>query len=93
MENQNLEEFITNHPDWYIEKDELVTGFEFADFGAVKTIMPKLLQLIEKVDHHPMVTFGYNSIEIRTTTHDKGNKITDKDLSLAEEISNLIAQD
>ena len=91
MENKKLEEFISTYPDWYQEEDELVAGFEFAAFDVVKDIVPKLMDVIEKEDHHPTVTFGYNTIEIRTTTHDAGNKITEKDLSLAEKISEVIA--
>lgn len=89
MENK-IETFIEKYPDWYQEDNALVAGFEFASFTGLKNLIPKLLDLIEKENHHPTVNFDYNTIEIKTTTHDAGDKVTEKDLALAEKISELI---
>lgn len=91
MSNFDLELFCTQHPDWYVEDDCLVAGFEFVDFTGVTKVLPELLTVITECDHHPVVTFDYNTIEIRTTTHDAGNTITDRDFDLAEKLSTVFA--
>jgi 4a-hydroxytetrahydrobiopterin dehydratase len=89
--DRQIETFITNHPDWYVEGDELVAGFEFKDFIAVQEIVGKIMKIATEQDHHPAVTFGYNTVEIKTVTHDAGNTITEKDFKLAEAISKVVA--
>ncbi len=90
MNSKEIEYFISEFPDWYQEGEELVAGFEFEDFQGVTALLTHLVEIIEECDHHPTVTFGYNTIEIKTTTHDEGNKITQKDLEIARKISNLV---
>ena len=90
MERDKLEAFFAEYPDWYQEEDELVAGFEFADFEGVKNLLSSLTSVIDEQNHHPTVTFGYNTIEIRTTTHDAGGAITEKDLELAKKVSALL---
>ena len=38
---------------------------------------------IEKLNHHPEWTNVYNKVEVRLTTHDAGNIVTEKDWELA----------
>ncbi len=86
----NIEAFIADHADWYVEDEKLVAGFEFTSFSAVKDAVTEIMRLAGKYDHHPEVTFGYNTIEVKTVTHDAGNQITEKDLKLAEVISEFM---
>jgi 4a-hydroxytetrahydrobiopterin dehydratase len=87
----DIETFITKHPDWYEEMGFLVAGYEFADFAGVQAAVAGIMNIASEQDHHPEVTFGYNTILVRTVTHDAGNKITEKDFALAEVISDLMA--
>ena len=89
MEKQ-INEFIDAHPDWYLEDDQLVAGFEFESFAGVEALISDLMLVIQKHDHHPTVTFTYSTVEIKTTTHDTGNTVTEKDLALAAEVSSLL---
>ncbi|OYY54785.1 MAG: hypothetical protein B7Y53_05305, partial [Halothiobacillus sp. 28-55-5] len=47
--------------------------------------------LAEKQAHHPVLTLGYNALEIRLTTHD-AHALTEKDYHLASEIDRLLAE-
>lgn len=87
---QNIEQFIADHADWYVEEEKLAAGFEFTSFTAVKDTVTEIMRLAGEYDHHPEVTFGYNTIEVKTVTHDEGNQITEKDLKLAEAISEMV---
>ncbi|MEI2739327.1 MAG: 4a-hydroxytetrahydrobiopterin dehydratase [Chitinophagaceae bacterium] len=52
--------------------------------------MTRVAMEAEKMDHHPLWTNVYNTVEIWLSTHDAGNIITDKDHKLAKKIDALI---
>ena len=89
--DKETEQFITGHSDWHEEEGKLVGRFGLSSFDAVREVVSKIMNIAEEHDHHPEVTFGYNVVEVKTVTHDKGNTITEKDLKLAEAISNTIS--
>jgi 4a-hydroxytetrahydrobiopterin dehydratase len=68
---------------WKEENDALTKTFVFADFAAALTWMVKAGFVIDRVDHHPEWTNVYNKVHVKLTTHDSGNKVTDKDRKLA----------
>lgn len=67
----------------------LVKEFSFKNFVQAWGFMSSVALLAEKMDHHPDWSNVYNRVSIRLTTHDAGNKITDKDRKLAAEIDKL----
>ena len=44
----------------------------------------------EKIDHHPLLTNVYNTVEIWLSTHDAGDIVTEKDHQLAKKIDAII---
>jgi len=44
----------------------------------------------EKMDHHPLWTNVWNTVEIWLSTHDAGDIVTDKDRKLADKIEKLM---
>jgi 4a-hydroxytetrahydrobiopterin dehydratase len=67
----------------------LTKEFKFNDFVSAWAFMSSVALLAEKMDHHPEWTNVYNRVSIRLSTHDAGNKITDKDRHLAMQIDKL----
>ncbi|NEU09269.1 4a-hydroxytetrahydrobiopterin dehydratase [Flavihumibacter sp. R14] len=67
----------------------LVKEFKFKNFIEAWAFMSRVALIAEKMDHHPDWTNVYNQVNIRLSTHDAGNKITDKDRKLASEIDKL----
>jgi 4a-hydroxytetrahydrobiopterin dehydratase len=74
---------------WTEENNELVKKFKFSDFSEAFGFMTRVAILAEKQNHHPWWSNVYNEVEIRLTTHDAGNTITDKDRELATAIDEL----
>jgi 4a-hydroxytetrahydrobiopterin dehydratase len=74
---------------WTTEKDSLYRKFTLKDFGEAFAFMTRVALIAEKMDHHPKWTNVYNTVEIWLSTHDAGNKITEKDRQLAEKIDAL----
>ena len=75
---------------WKEENDKLNRTFKFKNFIEAWGFMSQVAILAEKAAHHPEWKNIYNKVEISLTTHDKGNKITDKDRNLAAKINELI---
>lgn len=67
----------------------LVKEFKFKNFVEAWGFMSSVALLAEKMDHHPDWSNVYNRVSIRLSTHDAGNKITDKDRKLAADIDKL----
>jgi 4a-hydroxytetrahydrobiopterin dehydratase len=75
--------------EWLESNDSLVKTFSFKDFKQAFGFMTKVALLAEKHNHHPWWCNIYNIVEIRLSTHEYGNKITEKDKLLASEIDKL----
>lgn len=75
---------------WTEKNDELIREFVFEDFIHAWAFMSKVAIVAEKMNHHPNWTNVYNKVTIRLSTHDAGNKVTDKDRKLALEIDKFL---
>lgn len=75
---------------WKEIDNELVREFEFKDFSEAFAFMTRVAILAEKHDHHPWWSNVYNKVTIKLTSHDAGNKITEKDKNLAKEIGQIL---
>lgn len=74
---------------WKEENNSLVRNFEFKDFLEAFGFMTQVALLAEKMDHHPNWYNVYNRVEIRLSTHDAGNTVTDRDRKLAHAIDRV----
>ena len=64
--------------------------FEFANFSEAFAFMTRVAMEAEKMNHHPLWTNVWNSVEIWLSTHDAGDVVTEKDKKLAERIDKLL---
>ncbi|MDX9941325.1 MAG: 4a-hydroxytetrahydrobiopterin dehydratase [Bacteroidales bacterium] len=71
---------------WKEENKQLIKQFEFRDFSETFAFMTRVAFLAEQHKHHPEWTNVYNKLEIRLSTHDAGNMVTEKDRKLAAAI-------
>jgi 4a-hydroxytetrahydrobiopterin dehydratase len=76
---------------WKEINNELVKTFEFKDFSEAFAFMTRVAIEAEKQNHHPWWSNVYNKVEIKLTTHDAGNIVTEKDHQLAKAIDLLSA--
>jgi 4a-hydroxytetrahydrobiopterin dehydratase len=75
---------------WIEENKQLVKKFEFNNFSEAFAFMTRVAIEAEKLNHHPFWTNVYNKVEVRLSTHDAGDIVTDKDHKLAERIDALL---
>ncbi len=71
---------------WEEKDNALYRRFEFADFAEAFAFMTRVAMEAEKMNHHPNWTNVWNRVEIRLSTHDAGNTVTDKDRKLSKKI-------
>lgn len=71
---------------WTFEEDTLRKTFELKDFRAAISFIVRMAFYAEELNHHPDLRNVYNRVEVRLSTHDAGNKVTEKDLELARAI-------
>lgn len=76
-------------PNWKHARDALTHTFEFGSFKEAMSFMVRVGFEAESLDHHPEWTNVYNKVFVRLTTHDAGNKVSEKDLLLAKRIAVL----
>jgi 4a-hydroxytetrahydrobiopterin dehydratase len=75
---------------WKEENDKLVRIFKFRNFSEAFAFMTRVAFIAEKADHHPEWKNVYNTVEIALSTHDAGNKVTEKDRKMAAAIDKLL---
>ena len=78
---------------WKEENNKLYSKFEFNNFSEAFAFMTRVAIEAEKMDHHPLWTNVYNTVEIWLSTHSAGDVITDKDRKLALRIDALRTND
>ena len=74
---------------WKEEKDALHGEFKFADFKQAWAFMTEIAFHAEDQNHHPEWSNVYNTVNIKLTTHDAGNTVTEKDRKLAKTIETV----
>lgn len=84
-----LQEWLATCPRWAVQQDEIVAAYKFKNFVEAFGFMARVAVVAEKHNHHPRIENTYNKVTLSMTTHDADNKITTKDLKLAEEIESL----
>jgi 4a-hydroxytetrahydrobiopterin dehydratase len=76
---------------WTEQDNKLYRKFNFKDFNEAFAFMTRVAMIAEKMDHHPLWTNVYNTVEIWLSTHDAGDIITDKDRKLAKKIDAIVS--
>ena len=74
---------------WRETDNALVADLQFKNFVDAFAFMTEVAELAEQHQHHPEWSNVYNRVSIRLTTHDAGNRVTDKDRRLADAINSI----
>lgn len=77
---------------WTEIDHQLVATFQFKDFAEAFSFMTEVAFHAERMNHHPNWSNVWNRVEIRLSTHDAGNVVTEKDRALADCINAVYAR-
>ena len=76
---------------WQEDNNKLYRKFQFKDFSQAFAFMTRVALAAEAINHHPLWTNVYNTVEIWLSTHDAGDVVTEKDRQLARKIDAISA--
>ena len=88
-----LDHALAGLTDWHLDEGALRRDLRFADFVAAFAFLTKLALVAERVGHHPEISNVYRDVTLRLRTHDAGNRVSQRDVDLAELIDGLVAGD
>jgi 4a-hydroxytetrahydrobiopterin dehydratase len=74
---------------WIEEDNQLKKSFKFSNFQEGLDFINSINDIIESINHHPTITLNWGRVDISTTTHDEGNKLTDLDYQLTKLIDSI----
>lgn len=74
---------------WKEENNTLRNSYTFKDFTEAFGFITKVAIVAEKMNHHPTWTNTWNKVSFELSTHDAGNKVTEKDYQLSKAIDAL----
>lgn len=86
----DITSWLAGQANWQLAGGKLVASLQFRDFNEAWGFMNRVALLAEQQHHHPEWSNVYNRVDIALVTHDAGG-ITERDLQLAESISELKA--
>lgn len=90
VDDETVAAFLEGASAWSREGDKIARDFKAAsDREAVRAI-GRIADLAIGANHHPELTWVYDSLHIELTTHDAGG-LTKKDLHLAGCIDDVLA--
>ena len=90
LKKEELNDAVKILPGWDYLEGRLCSEFQFKNFVQAFSFMTAVALEAEKMNHHPDWSNCWNKVEIRLSTHDAGNVITDKDEKLAAIIDGLL---
>jgi 4a-hydroxytetrahydrobiopterin dehydratase len=89
LEDEEIEQRLTELGDWRREGVEMFKTFEFDDFAAAIEFVNGVARLAERYDHHPDIDIRYNKVRLALSTHSEGG-LTEKDFTLANDIEQTL---
>lgn len=78
-----------NNSSWQEINDTLTKNFKFQDFQQAIDFINQVAKIANRLDHHPKIENMYNSVTLTLSTHEAGDKVTEKDREFANEIDKL----
>jgi len=89
LSEPEIQQALTQLPNWCLEGEEIVRSFSFGDFREAMSFVNLVAALAERAGHHPDIDIRYNKVRLALSSHDAGG-ITGKDTSLDGEIGALL---
>jgi len=73
-------------------EEAIVFRLKFRRYLDAIEFLRRVAEVAERLNHHPDVELRYVNLTLRLTTHDAGNRVTERDLEMAGEIQKLVEE-
>ncbi len=74
---------------WTFDDRRLTKTYRFGSFAEAIAFIVRLAFEADKQNHHPDLRNVYNRVEITLSTHEAGDRVTERDIRLARAIDAL----
>lgn len=76
------------HAPWQLENDgTLAAAYSFGSFADALDFVVRVGVLAEELQHHPLITIEHTNVTLRTTTHEAGDQLTERDAGLVRGVA------
>ncbi|MEM4439763.1 MAG: 4a-hydroxytetrahydrobiopterin dehydratase, partial [Pyrobaculum sp.] len=75
--------------DVWKRREFLEARLKFKSFLDAVEFVREVAMAAERLGHHPDLEIHYDVVVIATTTHDAGDRVTERDMALAEEVEKI----
>ncbi len=89
LTEEQIGEALSGLAGWEREGEAIVKTFQFEWFTPGMGFVTQVALLAERFDHHPDIDIRYTRVTMTLSTHSAGG-ITEKDLTLAEQIDQMV---
>lgn len=86
MNDQQIDDALAELPGWSRKNGKLAKSFKFGSFKEAMSFMVRLGMEAEAMNHHPEIHNVCNRVDLTLSTHEAGDKVTERDLKLAQTI-------
>ena len=93
LTESQIEDALTRLTHWRLDDDALRRDLRFKDFVEAFAFLTKLALVAERQGHHPEISNVYRDVTLRLRSHDAGNRVSQRDVDLAEAIDGLVGAD
>ena len=90
INEEKIHQALQNLTNWSFDENKISKKFEFKNFKESLAVIVSVGLEAEIHGHHPHIDNLYNRVTIKLQTHDAGDKVTEKDIDLANAIESII---
>lgn len=84
-----IQEALVGLDGWVLTDAKLLKVFKFRDFKAALVFINQIGEVAERLNHHPEIHNSWNRVTLGLRTHDAGDQVTEKDLTLARALQSI----
>lgn len=86
-----VESYLSILPAWQagFDYNSIERQIQFKNYYHVMSFLNALAYIVHQQDHHPDITYGYNNVRIKLSTHTVGG-VTLNDMIMAAKIEQLL---
>ena len=89
LDSQAINAALKGLEGWVYQDSKLFKDIEFRSFKDAIDFINQVGLLAEKQNHHPEIYNCYRRVQLKLSIHDAGDRVTEKDLTLARAIQLL----
>lgn len=83
LSESDIEQALSDLPGWGYSDGKLSKTYKLDDFRQALGFIVRIGLEAETANHHPELFNVYSTVKIALSTHDAGDKVTQKDVDLA----------